>query len=46
LYKDIGSKLIFKEEKTETEIELSYMSDFIGYNIVKKKVQYQQKHLN
>ena len=37
LYKDIGSKLIFKEEKTETEIELSYMSDFIGYNIVKKK---------
>ncbi len=37
LYKDIGSRLIFKEEKTETEIELSYMTDFIGYNIVKKK---------
>ena len=34
LYKDIGSKLILKEELSETEIQLGYMADYIGYNIV------------
>ena len=34
LYKDIDSKLILKEELSETEIQLSYMPDYVGYNII------------
>ena len=38
LYKEIGSRLIFREEKSETELPLRYMDDFIGYNIIKEKI--------
>ena len=34
LYKDTDSKLILKEELSETEIQLAYMPDYIGYNII------------